>query len=114
MRKLLAAGVPLFVGTDSGVHGVFPGAGLHLEMRLLVELGMSPLDVLRAATSAPAAFLDPSGRFGTIASGQRADLLLVRGDPTREIADLAEIEEVFVRGVRLRRDGLSAVTSASR
>ena len=114
VRKLLAAGVPLFVGTDSGVHGVFPGAGLHLEMRLLVELGMSPLDVLRAATSAPAAFLDPSGRFGTIASGQRADLLLVRGDPTREIADLAEIEEVFVRGVRLRRDGLSAVTSASR
>ena len=108
VRKLLAAGVPLFVGTDSGVHGVFPGASLHLEMRLLVDLGMLPLDVLRAATSAPAAFLDPSGRIGTIANGQRADLLLVRGDPTEEIADLAAIEEVFVGGVRLRRYGLSS------
>ena len=107
VRKLLTAGVLLFVGTDSGVHGVFPGASLHLEMRLLVELGMSPLDVLRAATSAPAAFLDPSGRIGTIAVGQRADLLLVRGDPTEEIADLAAIEEVFLGGVRLRRYGLS-------
>ena len=106
VRKLLAAGVPLFAGTDSGVHGVFPGASLHLEMRLLVALGMSPLDVLRSATSAPAAFLDPSGRIGTIASGQHADLLLVRGDPTEQIADLAAIEEVFVGGVRLRRHGL--------
>ena len=76
-------------------------------MRLLVELGMSPLDVLRAARSAPAAFLDPSGRIGTVASGQRADLLLVQGDPTEEIADLAAIEEVFGGGVRLRRYGLS-------
>ena len=39
---------------------------------------------------------------------QRADLLLARGDPTREIADLAQIEKVFVRGVRLRRHGLSS------
>ena len=106
VRALLAAGVPLFVGTDSGVHGVFPGASLHLEMRLLVELGMPPLDVLRAATSAPAAFLDPSGGIGRIARGAHADLLLVRGDPTKNIADLAAIEEVFVGGVRLRRHGL--------
>ena len=108
VRTLLAAGVSLFVGTDAGVHGVFPGASLHLEMRLLVELGMSPLDVLRAATSAPAAFLDPSSRIGTITSGQRADLSLVRGDPTEETADLAAIEEVFVGRVRLRHDGPSA------
>ena len=108
VRTLLAAGVSLFVGTDSGVHGVFPGASLHLVMRLLVELGMSPLDVLRAATSAPAAFLDPSSRIGTITSGQRADLSLVRGDPTEETADLAAIEEVFVGRVRLRHDGPSA------
>ena len=106
VRTLLAAGVSLFVGTDSGVHGVFPGASLHLEMRLLVELGMPPLDVLRAATSVPAAFLDPSGGIGRIASGYRADLLLVRGDPTEDIADLAAIEEVFIGGVRLRRHGL--------
>jgi imidazolonepropionase-like amidohydrolase len=68
-RKLLAAGIPLYVGTDSGVHGVFPGSALHSEMRTLVELGMPPLEVLRLTTSAPAAFLDPSGAFGRIAPG---------------------------------------------
>ena len=57
---------------------------------------------------APAAFLDPSSRIGTITSRQRVDLSLVRGDPTEEIADLAAIEEVFVGGVRLRHDGPSA------
>ncbi|MFQ5349143.1 MAG: amidohydrolase family protein [Thermoanaerobaculia bacterium] len=105
-RRLLAGGVQLFVGTDSGVHGVFPGASLHRELRLLVELGMPPPDALRAATSAPAAFLDPQGTFGRIAAGQRADLILVRGDPTADIDTLAEIEEVFVAGVRLRRHPL--------
>ena len=105
-RELLDAGAQLFVGTDSGVHGVFPGASLHRELQLLTQLGMPPLDALRAATSAPAAFLDPSGSFGRIAAGQRADLLLVRGDPTRDMGDLAQIEEVFLAGARLDRQAL--------
>ena len=75
-------------------------------MRLLVTLGMTPSDVLRAATSAPAAFLDPDGRFGKIAPGWRADLLLVRGDPTRNIDALSAIAEVWLGGVRLQRHGL--------
>ena len=106
LRALAAAGAPLLVGTDSGVHGVFPGSSLHREMRLLVTLGMTPSDVLRAATSAPAAFLDPDGRFGKIAPGWRADLLLVRGDPTRNIDALSAIAEVWLGGVRLQRHGL--------
>jgi len=105
-RKLLAAGIPLYVGTDSGVHGVFPGSALHSEMRTLVELGMPPLEVLRLTTSAPAAFLDPSGAFGRIAPGAQADLLLVRGDPSSSLDALDAIEEVFLGGVRLERRGL--------
>ena len=106
LRKLATAGATLFVGTDSGVHGVFPGGALHREMRLLVELGMRPVDVLQAATSAPASFLDPGERFGRIAPGWRADLLLVRGDPTQDLNALAAIEDVFVAGKRLQRHGL--------
>ena len=83
-RKLLDAGVRMFVGTDSGVHGIFPGASLHREMRLLVRLGMSPSDVLRAATSEPGTFLDPESGIGRVAAGSRADLLLVRGNPLEE------------------------------
>lgn len=105
-RKLLVAGATMFVGTDSGVHGSFPGASLHREMRLLVRLGMSPIDALRAVTSEPGTFLDPKGGIGRVAPGSRADLLLVRGDPTEDIDALAAIEAVFVGGVRLRRQGL--------
>ena len=107
VRALLAAGAELLVGTDSGVHGVFPGASLHRELRVLVRLGMAPIEALRAATSAPAAFLDPKGRFGfgRIAVGQRADLLLVRGDPTQDITALSAVDGVWLAGARLTRHG---------
>ena len=88
------------------MHGIFPGASLHREMRLLVRLGMSPVDVLRAVTSEPGAFLDPTGRIGRVSPGSRADLLLVRGNPSEDINALAAIEAVFVGGVRLERHGL--------
>ena len=106
-RRLFEAGMTIFIGTDSGVHGVFPGASLHEEIRTVVDLGMPPLEALEAATSAPATFLDPEQTFGRIAPGQRADLLLVRGDPSVDIAALSAIEEVFLSGRRLRRHGLN-------
>ena len=99
----------LFVGispTPGARAGSFPGASLHREMRLLVRLGMSPVDVLRAVTSEPGAFLDPTGRIGRVSPGSRADLLLVRGNPSEDINALAAIEAVFVGGVRLERHGL--------
>ena len=106
VRRLREGGARLFVGTDSGVHGVFPGSSLHREMRYLVELGLAPLEVLRAATSAPADFIDPGARFGRVAPGYRADLLLVRGDPTVSIETLSEIEGVWLSGTRLQRDSV--------
>ncbi len=105
-RQLREAGVQILIGTDSGVHGVFPGVGLHNEMRLLRSLGMSELDILRAVTSDAAAFLDPEADFGRIAAGASADLLLVNGDPLSDISALAEIDAVYVAGQRLERIGL--------
>jgi imidazolonepropionase-like amidohydrolase len=104
--RLIRAGVPFFVGTDAGVFGVVPGASLHGEIQALGRLGIPPLTILRAATSAPAAFLDPRHSFGRIEKGQRADLLLVRGDPTADLADLAQIDQVFLSGARLERKPL--------
>jgi imidazolonepropionase-like amidohydrolase len=92
------AGVPFFAGTDGGVPGVFPGAGLHRELALYAELGLTPLEVLRATTSRPAAFLEPGGATGRILPGQRADLLLVQGDPTADIHALDRIALVCVSG----------------
>ncbi|MEN8158550.1 MAG: amidohydrolase family protein [Myxococcota bacterium] len=105
-RRLREAGARILVGTDSGVHGVFPGVGLHNEMRLLRSLGMPELDILRAVTREAADFLDPEADFGRIKAGARADLLLVDGDPLSDIGALAEIEAVYVAGRRLERIGL--------
>ena len=103
VRRLHEAGVPLFIGTDGGSPGVFPGAGIHRELALLVSLGIPPVDALRAATSAPADFMDPARSFGRIAPGQRADLLLVRGDPLVRIEATAEIDMVLKDGIALDR-----------
>lgn len=102
-RRLSEAGVPLFIGTDGGSPGVIPGASIHRELALLVSLGVTPAEALRAATSAPADFMDPGHSFGRIAPGQRADLLLVRGDPLTRIEATAEIDMVLKDGIALDR-----------
>lgn len=107
VRVLAQAGVPFLVGTDTGIFGVFPGASMHGEVQALGRLGIPPLVVLRAATSAPADFLDPSHRFGRVAPGQRADLLLVRGDVSADLMALSQIEAVVLSGAVLERAGLA-------
>ncbi len=101
VQALARAGVTLLAGTDTGVPGVLPGAALHAELGELVALGFTPADALKAATSVPAEILDPSRSYGRVAAGRRADLLLVRGDPTADITALDEIEAVFLGGERL-------------
>lgn len=100
---LWKAGVPIFVGTDAGSPGVFPGSAIQRELVLLVAAGIPVIDVLKAATSAPADFLDKSHSYGRVAVGQRADLLLVNGDPTLDITATGSIVEVFQAGHRLTR-----------
>jgi imidazolonepropionase-like amidohydrolase len=104
VAKLRAAGVPILVGSDAANPGVLPGAGLHVELAALVESGMTPAEALRAATWENARFLaGEAADFGEIAVGKRADLLLVAGDPTREIGDLQRITTVYLGGVALAR-----------
>ena len=91
------AGVPLLAGTDaSDEPWVIPGASLHDELALFVEAGLSPLDALRTATSAPARYRGESGPL--LSPGKRADLVLLAGDPTQDIGALQRIEAVVLRG----------------
>ena len=78
------------------------GATLHVELKLLADEGMSPLEVLIAATSAPARAFRFTDR-GWIRPGMRADLLLVEGDPTRDILATRNIVAVWKRGVAIKR-----------
>lgn len=100
------AGVKIVAGTDANADPATParvphGESLHAELALLVQAGLSPADALRTATSAPAAFFGLTDR-GAIVSGMRADLLLVDGDPTADIAATRDIRGVWIAGERVR------------
>lgn len=97
VASLHKAGVPLLAGTDSPVPGIAHGASLHRELELLVESGLSPSEALTAATYTPAREFGLHDR-GRIADGLRADLVLVKGNPTTDIRALHSIEGVWVGG----------------
>ncbi|MFE1591922.1 amidohydrolase family protein [Nocardia sp. NPDC058705] len=97
-RALHRAGVPLLAGTDANPYIPTHGASMHRELLLLNEVGLSPLEVLTAATSRTADRFGLTDR-GRIAPGLRADLLLVDGDPTIDITATSSIADVWRRGV---------------
>ena len=100
-------GVPIMAGTDAmGLPLVAPGSSLHRELLLLSASGLSPYEVIRSATVVPATFLGKSKEFGTIAVGQRADLLLVAGNPLDNLEALRRPMGVMVRGRWLPRQRL--------
>ncbi|MEM8511568.1 imidazolonepropionase-like amidohydrolase [Massilia sp. MP_M2] len=94
---LARAGVPILAGTDAGNAGTLYGISMHRELAALVEAGLSPTAALTAATSAPAAAFR-LGQRGCVAKGCKADLLLVEGDPTRDITATRRIVEVWKDG----------------
>ena len=96
------AGVPLLAGSDAINPGTAHGASLHRELELLVRAGLSATEALTAATATPAAHFGLADR-GRLAPGMRADLLLVRGDPTREITATRDVVGVWRGGHRLDR-----------
>ncbi|GAB2490433.1 amidohydrolase family protein [Streptosporangium sandarakinum] len=101
-RALHRAGVPLLAGTDATPFAPLHGAGMHREMVLLTEAGLTPEETLAAATAVPARWFGLTDR-GRIAPGLRADLVLVEGDPTGDITATRAVIDVWRRGVRQSR-----------
>jgi len=95
MLTVHRAGVTLVFGTDGGV--LPHGRGVE-EMETLVSAGLTPIDVIRAATVNAASALGIADSVGTIAAGMSADLVAVRGDPVRDIAALRQPAFVMLRG----------------
>jgi len=91
------AGVRVLAGTDVPNPGLVFGASLHRELQHLVRAGFTPTDALLAATSLPAQIFGLTDR-GVIQAGARADLLLLSGDPTADIAATQELDSVWVLG----------------
>src|SRR5688572_17428665 len=102
IRQLAAAGVPVLAGTDTPYPGLTYGASLHRELEHLVNAGLTPTAALAAATSAIAKAFRMNDR-GRIRTGMRADLLLVDGDPSKQIRDTRNIVAIWKRGARVQR-----------
>jgi imidazolonepropionase-like amidohydrolase len=102
VQQLARAGVPLLAGTDAPSPGATYGASLHGELELLVGAGLAPVQALTAATSNAARAFKLVDR-GRVATGMRADLVLVEGDPTRDIVATRRIVGVWKKGVKVER-----------
>lgn len=105
---LQRAGAHLVLGTDTGNPYVVPGFAVHDELALLVGAGLTPWQAMRMATAAPAELVDQAGKFGVVAPGSRADLIVVDHDPLKDIGALASPSLVVVRGKVHKHDELLA------
>ena len=103
---LFRAGVPMLVGTDTPNPFCFPGFGVHDELVLMVESGVTPLGALQAATRNPALFLGIADKYGSVTPGKIADLVLLDADPLKDIHNTTRISEVFLSGKEFDRAAL--------
>ena len=99
------AGVPILAGTDAnaqpgGPAAISHGSSLHHELELLVEAGLTTVDALRAATSRPARYFGLADR-GVVEPGRRADLVLIDGDPLRDITATRSIRRIWCGGAEV-------------
>lgn len=106
VKSFLKAGLPVIAGTDANQSTLSPaniahGISLHEELAFFVACGMTPMQALQSATSAPAKAFGYSDR-GMIEVGRRADLLLVEGDPTQNIQDTRNIKKVWIAGIEVQ------------
>jgi enamidase len=99
VKKLHDAGVHIAAGTDSGTPGVVIGKGLHKELELLVEAGLSPMEAIIAGTRNAADNLGKLNKLGTIEKGKLADMIVISGDPLKEIERTRDIKMVMINGM---------------
>ena len=104
------AGVPLVTGSDAGNMLVFHGPTVHRELQLWVDAGIPPAAALQAATYNAAKLLRADGRIGLVKAGYSANLLVVDGDPTKDVAATERISLVVLKGERIRRSDLFDAT----
>ncbi|HUJ50822.1 MAG TPA: amidohydrolase family protein [Bryobacteraceae bacterium] len=101
VKRALAKGVRIGLGTDAAVY---PHGRNVEEFHLLADLGLSPLDALRAGTSLDAELLGLQNRIGTLEAGKLADIVAMPGDPTQDIRQTEKVFFVMKEGVIFRNE----------
>jgi imidazolonepropionase-like amidohydrolase len=98
VRRAVKAGVTIAMGTDSGGPGAMHGVCVPREMELMNEAGMTPMQVLVAATKTAADVIGQGDRIGTIEPGKLADVLVIDGEPLRDISHIRKLSAVIANG----------------
>ena len=104
LKALHDGGVPVIFGTDAPQQFSVPGFSVHREMASMLEAGLTPYQILLTATRNAGEYHRDKARFGTVAAGSRADLLLVNGDPLKDLSNLSKRAGVMARGRWLGED----------
>jgi imidazolonepropionase-like amidohydrolase len=102
VRRVHQAGIPVAVGTDAGNPLTLHGPSIYLEMEALQRAGLSPTEVIVAATRNGAVAMNRLADFGTVEAGKIADLLILDADPTADIRNMRR-PSLIVRGGTVHR-----------
>jgi imidazolonepropionase-like amidohydrolase len=107
VARLAKAGARIALGSDTGIQDHPFGITDHREFELLVEAGMTPMQVLTAATSTAAGYLKLADQ-GVLAAGKRADFIVLDANPLDDITNTRRILAVYVNGRQIDRRPLQA------
>lgn len=102
LKAMSDQGVRIAFGTDTGPPGRFQGFFEHLELEMMVDAGLTPMQALKAATGDAALCHRKAGEIGTVQAGAYADLLVLAANPLDDIRNTRKIESVYVAGRTLR------------
>jgi imidazolonepropionase-like amidohydrolase len=100
LKKVQDAGIRVAFGTDTGPAGRFQGFFEHLELEMMVQSGLTPMQAIVSATGNAAACWDKQGVIGTIAKGAQADLLVLARNPLENITNTRAIDAIYIGGRR--------------
>jgi hypothetical protein len=116
LPMLQKAGVTIIAGTDAGFLNAFnyPGIGLHDELSLFVDKGLTPAQALSAATRAGPAWFNQLGRYGSVETGKAADMVLLDRNPLKDINATRSIRMVVMNGKTFDRTALDAMLADTR
>lgn len=99
------AGVKIVIGSHNSGRYVKPGLAYQREMELLIAAGMSPLEVISSSTIINAEYFRTEERLGSIEKGKLADLILVEGNPSKDIKSMYSIKKVMLNGEWVENSG---------
>ena len=111
LKRVSDAGIPIAMGTDAGNPLTLHGPSVYAEMEAMQAAGLTPMQVLVAATRGGAVAMGADKVTGTLEKGKSADLIVVSADPTRDIANLRKLRFVMRAGALRPIAELSAAAS---